>query len=389
MERQRVLIVQRRMPEYRTSLFERLSRKLGERRIDLTISYGNTEARDILRGDEGVLTIGSYVSDHALSFAGIELVYMRIPLRSLNQYDLVILPHENRILLNFQLLLSRFPFDRIAFFGHGGNLRGERDSWKESLKSWVAKKGVWYFGYTALSVREMIARGFPEERITCLDNTIDVDELGRWRNDISPDEIAVLRTVYGIEGKNVGVFLGSLTGDKRLAFLFAAATELRKSVDKFELVIVGDGPVGDEVLEWGRDKPWVHWVRAKHGREKVIHAMLGKVILSPGMVGLNIVDSFGLGIPMVTTDCGIHSPEITYLKSGINGVMTDDNLGAFTACVKGLLEDEGARQRMEENCLDMARYLTLDSMVNNFADGIMSALSLSAEGHGCASRLPA
>ena len=57
-------------------------------------------------------------------------------------------------------------------------------------------------------------------------------------------------------------------------------------------------------------------------------------------VGLGILDSFALGIPMVTTDCKIHSPEIAYLKSGRNGLMIADSEEAFIEGVERLLKND-------------------------------------------------
>jgi glycosyltransferase involved in cell wall biosynthesis len=98
-------------------------------------------------------------------------------------------------------------------------------------------------------------------------------------------------------------------------------------------------------------------------------------MLNPGAVGLGILDSFAMGLPMVTTDCKIHSPEIAYLDPGRNGIITENSLGAFTEQVEKLLVNPGLRQKIaEEGMKDSSQYL-LENMVQKFSEGIIDALN--------------
>ena len=91
-------------------------------------------------------------------------------------------------------------------------------------------------------------------------------------------------------------------------------------------------------------------------------------------VGLGILDSFALGIPMVTTDCKIHSPEIAYLESGRNGLMVADSEEAFIEGVERLLKNDVMRNAMAAECKKDAQRYSLEKMVNNFCEGILKAL---------------
>jgi glycosyltransferase involved in cell wall biosynthesis len=120
---------------------------------------------------------------------------------------------------------------------------------------------------------------------------------------------------------------------------------------------------------------WIGSVGAKRDREKVLHLALGHLMLNPGMVGLGILDSFAMGLPMVTTDCKIHSPEIAYLNPARNGIITENSLGAFTEQVQKLLVNPGLRQKIaEEGMKDSSQYL-LQNMVQKFSEGITDALN--------------
>jgi len=77
---------------------------------------------------------------------------------------------------------------------------------------------------------------------------------------------------------------------------------------------------------------------------------------------------------MITTDCGIHSPEIAYLESGRNGIMTPDNLGDHVTAVEELLKNDQKREQMASACMEDSRNYTLEKMVEKFTHGILQAL---------------
>jgi glycosyltransferase involved in cell wall biosynthesis len=91
--------------------------------------------------------------------------------------------------------------------------------------------------------------------------------------------------------------------------------------------------------------------------------------------GLGILDSFALGIPMVTTDCRIHSPEIAYLESGRNGIMTSDNVESYVDSVVLLLKDDQFRNKIASACIEDSHRYSLEKMVDNFCKGILKALN--------------
>ena len=372
----RVLIVQRRMPEFRVPLFERLHRRLAQAGIRLQVIYGTPTAAEAMRGDSGSLPWGIPMPCHYLHMGDSFAALQRVPRYLAEQQDLVILPHENSMLNNHVLLmLRRGPRTRLAFWGHGANFQAQGGNvLREKFKAWTSRQAHWWFAYTALSVQRVAENGFPAGRITCLNNAIDTQELARCRDSLAQAEIDALRLKLGLMGNRVGLFVGSLHGDKRIDFLLSAADRLRERFADFELLLVGDGPLRQAVRAFAAKRLWCKWVGAQHGREKALHMALGQVLLNPGMVGLGILDGFVMGLPLVTSDCGIHSPEIAYLEPGQNGLMTADNIPAFVAGVASLLDDAGLRRQLAGACVAAASRYTLDLMTEKFCDGILRAL---------------
>jgi glycosyltransferase involved in cell wall biosynthesis len=96
----------------------------------------------------------------------------------------------------------------------------------------------------------------------------------------------------------------------------------------------------------------------------------------PGLIGLGILDTFALETPLITTDVPIHSPEIEYLQSGVNGVMVEDSMNprSYANAVVHLLENEEMRQKLISGCQSARNMYTIENMVERFAQGVIKAL---------------
>ena len=364
------------MTTYRVPLFDKMRARLAQDGIALSVIYGTPMKSEVLRVDQDILPWGVRVPCRYLPVGAHSVVFQPIPRDMMGKQDLIIIPHENRLFLTYlQAYLYGSSEARIAFFGHGANFQSRRkNGYADRFKAWTADHADWFFAYTSLSRDMIAAAGYPEDRITCLNNSNDVSSLTAWLKSVAPDELYALRKSLGLNGAHVGVFIGSLYKDKMLDFLFLAADELRRRLPDFELVIIGDGPRRWKINSFIKKRPWAFWVGAKQGREMVLHVSLGKVMLNPGLVGLNILDSFALGIPMITTNCGFHSPEIAYLESGRNGLMVSVDVEEYVSAVAHLFADDGARAAMISAGREDARRYSLDNMVENFCNGISLAL---------------
>lgn len=368
----RVVIVQRRLTHYRVPVFETLRTVLAGRGVNLELLHGRGTPEEEKKRDAGELSWARTIPTTRY-LAGGRLCWQ--PLAGhLGDPALVIVTQENKLLYNQLLMLAPRRF-KLAFWGHGANLQSDKpDGLKERYKRWTTNRVDWWFGYTQMSADLVRRAGFPAERITVLNNAVDTSELLRQRRSITPAETAALREALGLEVGPVGVYVGSLYADKRLDFLFSAAESIRAAVPDFSLLLVGDGPERDKVQSWCAAHPWARWLGARFGREKAAHISVAQVMLNPGGVGLGILDAFACGVPMVTTDCGRHGPEIAYLRNGTNGVMTADRHGDYVDASLELLLDVARQNRMRDACAADAEVYTLENLVRCFADGIVRCL---------------
>lgn len=124
-----------------------------------------------------------------------------------------------------------------------------------------------------------------------------------------------------------------------------------------------------------RGCPWLHYVGPRFGRDKAVHYRIADAVLNPGLVGLSIMDAFGAGLPLITTDYYGHSPEIDYLEHGVNGWMTPLDPARYADAAARLLADRPRLREMGRAALAASQRLTMEAMVQRFAGGILACLA--------------
>ena len=369
----RVVIVQRRLTHYRVPFFNALRAELARRGLDLVLLVGQGTREEVAKNDAGSLPWAHGVPTYYAARG--KLCWQNLK-PYLHDADLVIVTQENKLLHNFPLLLSSRRRYSLAFWGHGANLQSNRPhGLKERLKRWTSRKVDWWFAYTDASRGLIAATGFPPERISTVNNAVDTLELAAHIQSITPAETAALRESLGFGPGPVGAFVGSLYADKRLDFLFGAAQAIRAVIPDFQLLILGDGPERQKVRDWCESHPWSRWMGAKRGREKVEYLKLSEIMLNPGAIGLGLLDSFVMELPVVVTEGGNHGPEIAYLENGTNGVKTANNLHAYRDACVSLLQNPNELNRLRAGCEHSGRLYTLENMVERFANGICTCLA--------------
>lgn len=367
-----VLIVQRRIPEYRVPLFNRLRHELKTRGVDLSVVAGSGSESEGLRDDAGLLEWSRQVPTRYFLNGRVCWQSLRDQTR---EADLVVLTHELFLLHNYPLLGVSRP-RRVAFWGHGfGPSSGAFRPSREILRAAVSRLADWWFAYTVRSASVLKRAGYPHRRITVVNNASDTVALLADLESLAESDIAIASEALGLSGKTVGLSLGALYGRKRTAFLLECARCLHDADESFELIIVGDGPDRAEVMKFSENHSWCRLLGPKRGREKALALRLADVMLNPGGVGLGILDSFCAGVPMVTTDCGLHGPEIAYLDDGQNGVMTGNSVASFVEGVREVVTPGPFRSRLLDGCLASSARYSIEDMSRRFTRGIIASLS--------------
>lgn len=366
----RIVVVQRRMTHYRVAFFEQLRSQLAQRGAELVLAYGVGTAAEQGKNDGADLAWGVRLPTRYL--AGGRICYQPLGHVTDGAAMLVVTP-ENKLVCNLWHQFTARPY-RLGLWGHGANLQGNPASLRERFKRFVATRADWWFGYTSMSVPLITRTGFAPERITVLNNSIDTSAMSAMRAAVTPAALAALRAELGLQDGPVGIYVGSLYAEKRIDFMLEAAAKIREQVPGFAFLVLGSGPQQALVEQFCQAHPWAHYLGVRKGQAKVEALALAQVMLNPGLVGLGILDALVCGVPMVTTDCGLHSPEIVYLQDGENGLMTANTLPAYVSAVAGVLNNLEICSKLKAGCASSAKIYTVENMARNFADGVMACL---------------
>lgn len=370
----KVLIVQRRLTHYRTAFFEALKRECHLNDIDLVLAHGDGTADEVKKNDAGSLSWAIHLPTKYFLNGGIcWQPYGNL----LSGVNLLVVTSENKLICNLyhQFFNKNFKF---VFWGHGANLQGNPNGLKEKFKRKTIKYADWWFGYTSMSIPLILKSGFPQSRITVLNNAIDTGELSMLCSNVNEEEKKYLKQKYDLIDKSVGIYIGSLYEEKRVDFLLEAAELIYQHNSNFRLIIIGGGQQKSVVENFCATHKWAIYVGVCKGQEKAKFLSIADVMLNPGLVGLGILDSFVARVPMLTTDCGSHSPEISYLVSGQNGIMTPNSLDDYVATVEHVLSTPTLLRSLQQGCLASAREYTVENMAKNFTQGLLQCLATSA-----------
>ncbi len=373
-----VVIYQRVLPHYRVPFFKLLHSLLKERGIELTVVCGferqGTVPKTVIVDEPWV----RYRKNYYIKVRGVEITWQTPIYSDFFNNSVVVVEHSNRLLLNFIFyFLSFISIKRLAFWGHGKNYQNSNThSLREKFKRKLLSFCDHYFVYTEGGRDVLRVTAFDTEKITVVENSIDTSELVTESAQVESSDVLSLKNKLGINSDNIAIYCGGMYKEKRLDFLLECCRLIKKSLPDFYIVLIGDGPDSDLVEKFASENPWVIYVGSLTGTAKVRYFKLAKCQLMPGLVGLGILDSFALSVPLVTTNIDYHSPEISYLENDYNGLITENSIVNYSETVVRLFNDKALHKRLLIGCRDSASKFTVENMALNFTRGLVSIINL-------------
>ncbi|MBE2243440.1 MAG: glycosyltransferase family 4 protein [Burkholderiaceae bacterium] len=371
----RVCVIQAVMKRYREPFYLRLRDLLASDGIELEVVYGPPWPQEALRGDNVDLSppLGRRVPNWWL----FGRVLMQPVLRPWMRADLVIVEHANKYALNyFLMLLDAAGIKRLAYWGHGR----DRQTPEGTFGAWLRRRTLawshWWFAYTRGALEDVAAAGFPRDRITVVGNAIDTQALREQLASVGPTQVEAARQRLGwSEFDRVVVCCGSLHPNKHVDALIEASDAMHAADPRLRLLVIGGGPGLHRVQELAASRPWVRCVGPQFGSDLAVLLRLAELWLNPGLVGLGVLDAFCAGLPVITRDIDVHSPEVEYIEHGVNGLILGTDMAAYAGAVIELLHDDKRLRRMQRAAHDSAARRSIDAMAENFARGITACLS--------------
>jgi PEP-CTERM/exosortase A-associated glycosyltransferase len=171
--------------------------------------------------------------------------------------------------------------------------------------------------------RDFVARGIPEEKMTVIPNSVDVEKftVGKSRDE-------ALARKLGLEGREVVGFLGSFYAYEGLELLIEALPELAASRPKLRALLVGEGP-REEVLrrrarELGVSERVVFPGRVPHAEVRSYYDLVDVLVyprysmrLTETVTPLKPLEAMAMGKLLVASNVGGHQELIRDGETGL------------------------------------------------------------------------
>jgi len=182
------------------------------------------------------------------------------------------------------------------------------------------------------------------------------------------EKIAKIRAKDGLSG-DVLISAGRLEPWKGMVTLVEIMPELLQKNSNFKLIIIGDGPLNEELKLKIRDlnlKDKIILTGKISHEELMSYFKAGEIfVLNTGYEGLPhiILEAMACGLPIITTNvCG--NPEV--VKDNYNGILFEyNNKEQLKKAILKIWENKDLRREFVENGKRVLENFTREKMINN------------------------
>ncbi|WP_336650556.1 glycosyltransferase [Kocuria rosea] len=361
-----VVIVQPYVPTYRVPFFDGLRRKLADFDIECLVAAGAPQGAQAQRGDSAHPDWLIPINEKTINFKGREVTLALSPTPWRN-VDAVIMGLEGSSLPVYQALFACKA--RNMRFGLWGHVRpyvtpgNSLDLWLEKHQMQNADQ---IFAYMPGGTRFAINNGINPWKITTVMNTVDTDALASAIENVTDRDIEEFADINKFDPARTVCFLGGLDASKRINFLAESLERLWELDPSLSLLVAGQGKEED-LLKKAYARGQAHPVGYADTKKKALVLKSTRAVCMPGRIGLVAVDALVAGSPIITTDWPFHAPEIEYLGEGTSRITAPNNPIAYAEMILDYVEHASG--------FDAFDYPKLDTMIDNFAHGVMKMLS--------------
>ena len=261
----------------------------------------------------------------------------------------------------------------VALWGHAVSYNSNHHAWVSYAKLKSARIASWYFSYTQAGASTMSASGFPAERITVVNNTLDTDALSRELAAVTPFKIDAFRSSQSLTEGHTALFLGGVDDAKGFDFLIDVTRNAARIDPAFRMIIAGTGSRIDKARELARQDFGLIVLGRVDGASKAAALRSSEVLCIPSGIGLVAVDALFAGLGIVSRDDRTHGPEIDYLpKISLTAMPPDVSAAEFSRrLVARMLDGELAGEVAIASRAPAANF-TIEGMVERFVEGVIA-----------------
>lgn len=375
----KIRILQPATPPYRTKLWNTLGSHRGRARLDVTVYADEVDGMTGAASDtsQAVGFRPRNVLRGRLMGTGRRLaVWYRGWPWALGDCDVVVVPGNPRILnLIPQVLLARARGIPVIWFGQGfaANSRSHLARIRIAMMRSTLLSHIVL--YTSREKEQFLAMGFPEDRVTALDNGIDVDEIDRISAQWTAERREAFARQHALGGRRWIAYIGRLREQCGFELLPQVLALLPEDVG---LIVVGDGEARATYERQLHDAGLagrVRWAGALFDEQEIAPWMLSaQCMVYPGSTGLSTIHALAYRLPVVLHDSEFrHRPEFAALRPGVNGATFPypGSAAEVAGAIRSIIDDPVVQHRMSRAAHDtVATAFNIRSMSARFAAAI-------------------
>lgn len=230
--------------------------------------------------------------------------------------------------------------------------------------------------YGQTSFDELVALGYPPEKIRIANNTIDTNRIFEDADELIRQGME-LKAENGLEGKRIMLNCATMYTKKRQTDLIEAWKTVREWDDDLHLVFVGGGSNLERVREAAHqtDPERIHVLGRVPEGEDYLWIGVSDINVFCGGLGLAINQCLAFGKPTIVAD--EPGPDSEIVRHNETGWRYErENIQALIDMIKHVMNDEAERTRI---CANARKLMREEVSIDNMVDKIDSAIRLALE----------
>ena len=344
-----LLINQDKIPHYRIPVYSYLTRYLERYGFELIVASAGIQSGNphLIEFQYAKITLSVINLLRFISRQRIDIIIFWVNLKHLYLFPTCFI---------LKMILGR----KIIYWGHGRDLLDNEARIKNlayALQHAMCDAIILY----AEHLKRYVLNRFHKKTFVA-NNTLCIRYKGVTSREIRESVLAE----YGIHTKKNIICVGRMQKRKRIEHLVEALAYMKRA--DVGLILVG--PDSDEVLNKIEGNN-IYKLGPIYGDKKFDLLSSADVYCLPGALGLSIVDAFYCGLPIVTED-GDVSPEIMYLKDGVNGfIVPQGDIHQLASKLQLLFDDDSIREQFS---IEAIKEINTNGHINKMCQGFRYAL---------------
>ncbi|QTG79516.1 glycosyltransferase [Arthrobacter crystallopoietes] len=338
--------------------------------IDCVVAAGTPDATQALRGDQETPTWVETFDNRRIPVGGRSLILGGArPLW--HRADAVIVGLQGSSLDTYKAILDgKRRKVRVGLWGHIKTFVQPENAIDAALERWQIRHADHIFAYTPDGGE--YARKVGATAVTTVMNTVDTTKLEEALQTVTDNDVARVTGSMGVHPGKTLAFFGGIDESKRIDFLSDVLDILWRLDPEIRLLIGGEG-AQSSLLKFAVARGQVTMLGYVNEQQKALVSKVADCIVMPGRIGLVAVEALVLQLPIITTQWPYHAPEESYLEEGKSKITAENTPTAYASKIVEFLD--GLSQKPASGSVDRWAYPSIDRMVSNYTNGVLSLLS--------------